>query len=127
MVSTILASVVAICLANGDFKGLNRSANTPDFVNGINVINPDLSVLQSANIPRKHWKCDPGVAVIEMTTAEKAVVDTRRAARQSATDEINTLRAELDAFGGNYDNFTDVKKNAIQRRLWRIRFLESRQ
>jgi hypothetical protein len=48
------------------------SVNTPDYPETEWIINPDLTAL--ASVPQKYWKVS-GDLVIEMTAAEKAVVD----------------------------------------------------
>ena len=53
------------------FKFLG-SENTPDYLDGNWIINPDLSAV--AGVPQKYWKV-VGNAVQPMTTAERLVVD----------------------------------------------------
>ena len=53
-------------------KELRRSVNTPDFPPADWIENPDLSAV--ANVPWRYWKI-VGDSVVEMTDAEKAIVD----------------------------------------------------
>lgn len=54
---------------------LIHSANTPDYPTSEWVINPDLSSL--TNVPNFYWKI-VGDSVVEMSVAEKSVVDANR-------------------------------------------------
>ena len=51
-----------------------RSAHTPDFPTGQWLIDPDVSDLERRKVPERYWKVS-GKKVVEMTQAEKAVVD----------------------------------------------------
>ena len=66
-----------------------QSVNTPDFDSADWLINPDLSGVQ--RVPARHWKVERD-AVVEMTQAEKDVVDTPKAnpARDSVTKKLKT-------------------------------------
>lgn len=50
-----------------------ESVNTPEYPTADWLINPDVSALSA--VPRKHWKVS-GASVVEMSVAEKAVIDT---------------------------------------------------
>ena len=50
-----------------------KSVNTPDYPTADWLIDPDVSALSA--IPRRHWKVS-GSSVVEMSSAEKTVVDT---------------------------------------------------
>ena len=58
--------------ANGTYE-CQKSVNTPDYPTGTWLINPDVSALSA--VPEKYWKV-VGETVVEMSSAEKAVVDT---------------------------------------------------
>jgi len=50
------------------------SAHTPDFPSAQWLIDPDVSDLEKRKVPEHYWKVS-GNQVVEMTKAEKAVVD----------------------------------------------------
>jgi len=84
---------------------VKMSANTPDYPTADWLINPDLSALSA--IPQKHWKVS-GSTVVEMTQAEKDVVDygdlAARKVTKNAAIDANTM--VLIAGGFTYDSTT---------------------
>lgn len=72
------------------------SVNTPDYPVSEWIINPDLTAL--ASVPQKYWKVS-GDLVIEMTPAEKAVVDAAELAAyktKTVTDVCNARERKID-------------------------------
>jgi len=75
-----------------------RSAHTPDFDKRSDVVlNPDLSAL--SGVPIRYWKHSVG-AIVEMSAAEKQVVDD---AEVAATDALvrTTAKDAIDGFETN--------------------------
>lgn len=77
------------------------SVNTPDYPTEEWIINPNLSAVQ--NVDKKYWKID-GDNVVEMTQAEKDVVDLADLPKFKTTryHEIDTRTQELVAEGFTY-------------------------
>ena len=71
-----------------------RSVNTPDYRNGTNLINPDLSHMDG--IPKKFWKMVAG-QVVEMTQVEQDAITQAEAdaLAQSVEDQVQDLRLDM--------------------------------
>ena len=77
---TAWAANVAICQPDGTFVNYLPSVNTPVYVNGVNIISPDMSAVQG--VPLRYWKCGVG-RVIRMNAIERAQVDNAIAVRHA--------------------------------------------
>lgn len=91
-----MAADVLIVDDKGNIGAYRRSVNTPDYDNGTNLINPDLSNVK--DVAKKFWKIDKN-QVIEMSQAEKdtilaAEVAAAQASQNAADDELQVTLKE---------------------------------
>jgi len=97
------AADVALCDDAGTYSGFLRSVNTPDYINGTNLINPDMSGVRG--VPHRYRKCETG-QVVEMTQAEQDAVDAASTAARQTVIRGQAVTG-VDAFTGR-----DVKLRA---------------
>lgn len=78
----------------GQVPQLLPSVNTPDYSSDPDVlVNPDLSQLSA--VPQLYWKRS-GDKVLEMSTAEKAIVDAAITAKQTADKDAQASALDLN-------------------------------
>lgn len=97
-------------------KNYRVSVNTPDFSSRPNVlINPNVSAVRAAGVPVRHWKVSLPSTVLEMTQAEKDLIDAdaiqNRQRRTTLRTRLNTLNQRLT----DWDTMTNAQKFAAMK------------
>ncbi len=98
-------------------KRFQRSVSDPDFPGPNVLFNPDLTTVRASGAPVRHWKVSLPDTVLEMTQAEKnlidadGILDTQRRATLRA--RLNTLNQRLV----DWDTMTDAQKFAAMKVL----------
>ncbi len=99
-------------------KRYHRSVNTPDFSGRSDVlINPDISTVRASGAPVRHWKVSLPDTVLEMTQAEKDLIDADSILNQQRQATLRTRLNTLNQRLTDWDTMTDSQKFAAMKVL----------
>ena len=115
------ASDVVMCDSTGKVSQYRQSVNGADYVNGTNLIDPNVSAVIS--VPVKYWKVVSG-SVVEMTLAEKKFVDDLPIRIAALRTELETLSIGIEADDLSWASMTTVQRLAVAKKVIRREVLK---
>ena len=99
-------------------KRFHRSVNTPDFSSRSDVlINPDLTTVLASGAPPRHWKVSLPSTVLEMTQAEKDLIDADRILSNQRLTQLRNRLNTLDQRLADWDTMSNPEKFAAMKVL----------